>query len=178
MSFDDLNCARELDLPMPEKCVLLTLANISKKVSHRATVSISTLVQWSSCSHSTVLRALRGLERKQLITRHQSPRRRATTYELHLPDYVTARRARQIRQFGSAPDEPTRNGKVGSLGANGSVAVNQSLDQHDTNVGSPQTPLRSSPVTNTGSSPAGPKPAKEGLGRLMEKLQTRTEEPS
>jgi hypothetical protein len=178
VSFDDLNCARELDLPMPEKCVLLTLANISKKVSHRATVSISTLVQWSSCSHTTVLRALKALEKKQLIIRHRSARRRATTYELRLPDYPTARHARQIRQSGWAPSEPTRNGKVGSLRTNGGAVVNQRLDRRDTSDGPPRTSLRSSPVTITGSSPAGPRPAKEGLDSLVEKLHTEIEKPS
>lgn len=114
MSNSDLNCARELFLPPIEKALLMQLANISKP-DKPAFVTIETLVQWSSYSHATVLRALNGLEERGLIFRRRGARGRATGYILKLPDYEKSHRARLARQKGWDHGEPITTDKADAL---------------------------------------------------------------
>ena len=182
VTFPDLNCARELKLTPPEKAVLMQLANITNR-AHHARVSISTLVEWTSFSHTTVLRALDRLEARKLIVRHRSLRRRATTYELCLPEYEGAKRARLKRQKGFDFEDEYHREHVGSQRTNRSNGANQAQSHSDNNVGSGRTPFRKSPVYITGASPRpaeqdkahhdnrGYAPTSDRLGELLAELE-------
>jgi DNA-binding MarR family transcriptional regulator len=182
VTFPDLNCARELKLTPPEKSVLMQLANITNR-AHQARVSISTLVEWTSFSHTTVLRALDRLEARRLIVRNRSPRRRATTYELCLPEYEGARRARLKRQRGFDFEDERDRGRVGSQRTNSGNGANQAQSHAGNGVGSGRTTFRKSPVYITGASPTptqddkaqqnhrGYVPTSDRLGELLADLE-------
>lgn len=152
MSNDDLNRARELLLKPIEKGVLMQLANISKPDRH-VFVTIETLVQWSSLSHASVLRALNGLERLGLIVRWRGARGRATGYILKLPDDKESRRARLARQKGKDHGEPIALGGDDAQRDTDRLTVNQQGSPTDPKNGSQRSSLPLSPVFITGSSP-------------------------
>jgi len=178
MSNDDLNCARELLMQPTEKALLMQLANISKP-GKPVFVTIATLVQWSSYSHATVLRALKGLEKRGLVVRWRGVRGRATGYLLKLPDYEEAHRARLARQKGWDHGESmTMRDEGARRGANG-LTVNQQGNPTEPKNGSQRSSLPDSPVCITGSSPlsnanpsgTGPQPVGEAIATILSRLR-------
>lgn len=145
MTFRDLNCARELELTPKEKAVLMQLANITSPTG-RARATISILVEWTSFSRPSVVRALDQLEERGLIVRHRPGRRRSSFYDLRLPDYESAKAARIERQRGRAPKDSQRTKR--------SVTVTPQKSHSDTTDESGRATIRNLPVNITGSSPA------------------------
>jgi DNA-binding MarR family transcriptional regulator len=170
VSNQDLNCARELLLQPTEKALLMQLANISKP-GKPVFVTIETLVQWSSYSHATVLRALNGLEKLGLIVRRRGARGRATGYTLTLPDYEKSRQARLARQKGWDHSEPMTMGGGGAQRDTNRLAVNQQGFPTETKKGSHGSSLPDSPVFITGSSPSDPATTRERLNTILGALQ-------
>jgi hypothetical protein len=122
----------------------MQLANITSPTG-RARATISLLVEWTSFSRPSVVRALDQLEERGLIVRHRPGHRRSSYYDLHLPDYETAKSARKERQRGRAPKDSQRTKR--------SVTVTPQKSHRDISDESGRATIRNLPVNITGLSP-------------------------
>jgi hypothetical protein len=88
--FDLVNAVRELQLPAQEKSVLVALAVAigARNNGPDCWPSIDTLARWTSLHRATVMKALKSLQARRLITRVPGGGRASTHYTLPDPSLM------------------------------------------------------------------------------------------
>src|SRR5690625_193457 len=106
MSISALNWAFELDLPHAEKSVLVALAHRADKDGY-CYPGIEMIATMTGASRRTVIRAIQGLDEKNLITRERRHRsngsRTSTSYTLNLSATMTHNQSATMAPSGRGP---------------------------------------------------------------------------